>query len=143
MVKIQIDGANMRRIREERRMTQAKLAEMVGFVGPYPIGRIENGQRPVDTERLCKIAKALQVDPRELVEQNVTEDKQKICDALLPVLRMTKNLADLESLEYRNDDTLTGIEIVICTFSNGYRRIANVTADSGTAMIKDLINQIV
>ena len=143
MERFMLNGSRMRQLRENRGMSQKQLADLVGFVGPASVGRIENGTRPVDHQRLIKIAEALQVDPRELTEPNVTDDKQAICDALLPVLKMTRNLADLESLEYRNDGVLTGMEIVICSFSSGYRKIANVTADSGTAMIKDLLNQIV
>lgn len=64
------------------------------------------------------------------------EDKQKICDLLLPALRATRGLHDLEALEY-NDHC----EIVIATFSGG-KKIANVAGDSGVAMIKDIIRQI-
>ncbi|RNM30674.1 hypothetical protein EDX97_07800 [Absicoccus porci] len=68
------------------------------------------------------------------------EDKQLICTLLLPVLRRTRNLHDLEELEYKRkgDD-----EIVIATFNNGYQKHVNVSLDSGTAMIVDVINHIV
>lgn len=65
------------------------------------------------------------------------EDKRAICKALLPVLQMTRNLNDLVSLEY---DTLR--EIVVATFDSGYTKRANVAMDSGTAMIKDILKQI-
>lgn len=69
------------------------------------------------------------------------EDKQKICDLLLPVLRETSNLCDLVSLEYYR---LTDYEErVIATFANGHPKNVNVSLDSGTAMIKDIIDQIV
>ena len=66
------------------------------------------------------------------------ENKQEICKALLPVLKMTHNLYDLESLEF-NPET----EIVTATFTSGYKKHANVCMDSGTSMIKDILNQIV
>lgn len=66
------------------------------------------------------------------------ENKKKICEALLPVLKMTRNLYDLENLEF-NPKT----EIVTATFTNGYKKYANVCMDSGTSMIKDILNQIV
>lgn len=66
------------------------------------------------------------------------ENKQEICKALLPVLKMTRNLYDLESLEYNPED-----EIVTATFTSGYKKHANVCMDSGTSMIKDIISQIV
>lgn len=65
------------------------------------------------------------------------EDKRAICKALLPVLQMTRNLSDLVSLEYD-----TSREIVVATFDNGYTKRANVAMDSGTAMIKDILKQI-
>ena len=67
------------------------------------------------------------------------ENKKEICKALLPVLQMTRNLHDLVDLEYIGD----GIEVVIATFERGYRKTANVIMDSGTAMIRDIIRQIV
>lgn len=82
------------------------------------------------------------------------EDKQHICDLLLPVLQATRNLSDLVSLEYEKigvpawydelDITIEfhDMEIVRATFENGYSKEANVTMDSGTAMIKDIIKQI-
>ena len=66
------------------------------------------------------------------------ENKQKICDLLLPVLQATRNLYDLVSLVY--DETN---ETVKATFVTGYMKIANVAADSGTSMIRDIIGQIV
>ena len=64
------------------------------------------------------------------------ENKQAICDALLPVLQMTRDLFDLESLEYQEDDNR---EIVVATYSNGYKKEINVHMDSGCAMIRDII----
>lgn len=66
------------------------------------------------------------------------EDKQKICDLLLPALQATRNLHDLVELKY-NEET----ETVTAHFLNGAQKRANVVADSGTAMIKDIIKQIV
>lgn len=66
------------------------------------------------------------------------EDKQKILDLLLPALQATRNLFDLVSLQYDGKN-----EIVVATFDSGYIKTANVAMDSGTAMIKDLIKQIV
>lgn len=66
------------------------------------------------------------------------EDKQKILDLLLPALKETRNLSDLVSLTYDCSK-----EIVIALFTSGGVKLANVAMDSGTAMIKDLIKQIV
>ena len=66
------------------------------------------------------------------------EDKQKICDLLLPALQETRNLQDLEKLTYNEDN-----ETVVATFWYGRKKIANVHMDSGTAMIYDIVKQIV
>lgn len=69
------------------------------------------------------------------------EDKAKITKALLPVLRMTRNLDDLLDLEYHKPGG--SFEFVVATFENGKKKHANVTGDSGTAMIQDIISQLV
>lgn len=73
-----------------------------------------------------------------LQETTPTEDKQMICDALLPALQLTRHLDDLFSLHY---DPKT--EKVIADFTTGCVREVNVAADSGVAMIRDIIQQIV
>lgn len=68
------------------------------------------------------------------------EDKQKILDLLLPALQATRTLHDLVSLTYvwcSNNE-----QYVVATFENGYRKKANVSLDSGTAMIKDVMETI-
>ena len=69
------------------------------------------------------------------------EDKQKICDLLLPALQATRDAADLTELEYENDE-VNQRELVTATFIGGGFRIINVSMDSGTAMIKDIINHL-
>lgn len=66
------------------------------------------------------------------------EDKQKILDLLLPALQATRNLEDLASLKYNPQK-----ELVEARFLSGYAKWANVAADSGTSMIRDIIRQIV
>lgn len=70
--------------------------------------------------------------------RKVEEDKQKILDLLLPALRETRNLHDLDNLEYNAKNGL-----VYATFRNGYTKVVNVECDSGTAMIQDVIRGIV
>lgn len=64
------------------------------------------------------------------------EDKQKICDLLAEALRATDNAYDLVSLTYDKDK-----EIVEVRFLNG-NRLINVAMDSGTAMIRDIVNHL-
>lgn len=66
------------------------------------------------------------------------EDLQKVCDLLTEALKKTRNLRKLKKLYY---DKST--ETVIATFECGGTKIANVAGDSGTAMISDIIRQVV
>ena len=66
------------------------------------------------------------------------EDKQKILDLLLPALQATRNLHDLKSLEYSEER-----DLAYAKFESGCQKVVNVAMDSGTAMIRDVIGQIV
>ncbi len=66
------------------------------------------------------------------------EDLQKVCDLLTETLKATRNLNELEKLEYQKNS-----EIVIATFTNGNIKKVNVMLDSATAMISDIIKQVV
>lgn len=66
------------------------------------------------------------------------EDKQLICDKLLEVLQLTRGLYDVLELQYRPET-----ETVVAGFASGFTKTANVAADSGIAMIRDILRQIV
>ncbi len=65
------------------------------------------------------------------------EDKQEICNLLLKTLQKTRNCYDLLNLNltYKKENDL---EFVIIEFEGGSRK-ANITFDSGTAMIRDIM----
>ena len=60
-------GLNITIIREQRGLTQEKLAELAGLHRAY-IGQIERGEKNIGLRNLEKIAKALEVDIRVLVD---------------------------------------------------------------------------
>jgi len=60
-------GLNITIIRERRRLTQEKLAELAGLHRAY-IGQIERGEKNIGLRNLEKIAKALDVNIRVLVD---------------------------------------------------------------------------
>ena len=64
------------------------------------------------------------------------EDKQKILNLLCRTLQATDNASDLLSLTY-----LPHEDAVIVRFVNGRRRV-NGALDSGTAMIRDVVNNL-
>ena len=63
----EIIGLNIRRIREERKLSQEKLAALAGIHRVY-MGQVERGEKNVGVVNLEKIAKALDVDIRVLVD---------------------------------------------------------------------------
>ena len=63
------------------------------------------------------------------------ENKKEIIKALLPVVQLTSNGANVIDLKYKHYDT--DEEIVEIRFSHGVKKV-NVRADSGTAMIIDV-----
>lgn len=65
------------------------------------------------------------------------ENKQKICDLLAEALRATENAWDVVRLKYDEDD-----ESVEVWFVGGGNRRINVAMDSGTAMIRDIVNHL-
>lgn len=60
-------GFNIRRIREKRGLSQEKLAALAGLHRAY-IGQIERGEKNIGLKNLEKIAKALEVPVRFLVD---------------------------------------------------------------------------
>lgn len=64
---IQRIGLNIIKIREKKKLSQEKLAALAGFHRAY-IGQIERGEKNIGLRNLEKIANALEVPTRRLVE---------------------------------------------------------------------------
>jgi len=60
-------GFSIRRIREERGLSQEKLAALAGLHRAY-IGQVERGEKNIGLKNLEKIAKTLEVPIRTLVD---------------------------------------------------------------------------
>jgi len=60
-------GFNIRRIREERGISQEELAALAGLHRAY-IGQIERGEKNIGLKNLEKIAKALNVSIKVLLD---------------------------------------------------------------------------
>lgn len=65
------------------------------------------------------------------------ENKREICIALTAALKMTRNQIYLKDIEYVKEDN--GEEYAILHWCNGYKKKICVTADSGIAMIYDIV----
>ena len=74
-------------------------------------------------------------------KESYMENKQAILNKLLEAFKLTRQLEDLESLTYRTD-LVEGLEIVEMKYRNGGTKRVNVTADSGVAMIEDIMKYV-
>ena len=63
-------GGNLRRLREDRLLTQAELAERAG-IALSSLVRIENDQVDPRFSSIRKLARALDADPKELTTREV------------------------------------------------------------------------
>lgn len=68
-------GENVKKYRILRGMTQAELAEKLGYKNKASIGKIENGNNEVLISMAIKIAKALGVDVMDLMHKKDTADE--------------------------------------------------------------------
>ena len=66
------------------------------------------------------------------------ENKQEICDSLCVTLQKTRDQRDLLSMTF--DENL---EIVIAEYTDGDEKKISVWGDSGIALIKDIIEELV
>ena len=72
------------------------------------------------------------------------EDYQGICDRLLEALKLTRKYSDLVSITYcRNYNGERGRDIVEVMYDQNRLIKVNVSADSGIAMIYDILKWII
>jgi transcriptional regulator with XRE-family HTH domain len=65
---MEVDVTKMKRLREERVLSQRELATMAGLT-QMTVWRIENGYRDARPQTIRKLARVLGVEPKELVKR--------------------------------------------------------------------------
>ena len=86
----------------------------------------------------AKVAAAVRAYRQER-RQGFYEDKQFICDLLVKTLNATRDQRDLVRMDYQRRGD--GDEVVYVIYESGCRT-ANVSMDSGIAMIRDILKAI-
>lgn len=61
---------NLRRVREQRGISQEMLAELAGLHRTY-VGSVERGERNISIDNIERLAEALKLDPAELLRRDV------------------------------------------------------------------------
>ena len=72
----------------------------------------------------------------------IIESKAKITKKLFELLQMTRDGEDIEDMEYVNDPNSIGREHVYIKYKDGYMKRVNVSMDSGSALIRDVLREI-
>ncbi|MGB7126597.1 MAG: short-chain fatty acyl-CoA regulator family protein [Methylovirgula sp.] len=79
-------GARLKRLRRERQVTQARMAEELDVSASY-LNLMERNQRPITVQVLIRLADVYGVDPREFMEgdanQTIGEIEQLLTDPLM------------------------------------------------------------
>ena len=60
-------GERIRQQREAKGMTQLELAQKIGYTTTGAVSLIESGKRDISLDKVCEIAKALDVTPHWLM----------------------------------------------------------------------------
>ncbi|NHB89571.1 MULTISPECIES: helix-turn-helix domain-containing protein [Photorhabdus] len=107
-------GARLKRLRNQRKMSQAALAEQCGWASQSRIGNYESGTRNVSADDAVILSKALGVSPSELMFGDNTESQQgsevsEICTELSKRQKILLELFD-ELPDSEADELLKTLE---------------------------------
>ncbi|MGW5113969.1 short-chain fatty acyl-CoA regulator family protein [Streptomyces noursei] len=94
-------GARLRRLREERRMSQADLARVLG-ISPSYLNQMEHDSRPLTVPVLLRLTEAFGVDPGFFSERDTTRLMADLREALAGEITEARiSAADLRDLATR------------------------------------------
>ena len=94
-------GANIRRLRAERRYSQEQLAGLAGMNAKY-LSEVERGERNLSVELLVALANVLEVSPAEILADEQYEHPSRE-DIIAKILRLLQSMhLDLLIFVYRN-----------------------------------------
>ena len=88
-------GKRIQEIRKSKKLTQEKLAEMIGIDTPN-LSNIERGKRFVSSDTLKKIIKSLNVKEKDLFDFEHVKSKNELINSINNIL----NESDIKEIEY-------------------------------------------
>ncbi len=88
-------GKRIQEIRKSKKLTQEKLAEMIGIDTPN-LSNIERGKRFVSSDTLEKIIKSLNVKEKDLFDFEHVKSKNELINSINNIL----NESDIKEIEY-------------------------------------------
>ena len=88
-------GKRIQEIRKSKKLTQEKLAEMIGIDTPN-LSNIERGKRFVSSDTLEKIIKSLNVKEKDLFDFEHIKSKNELIKSINKIL----NESDMKEIEY-------------------------------------------
>ena len=99
-----IYGKNLKRLRQERGMSQEELAKALGFKNRSSINKIEIGRSSIPTNLIAKTAEVLGVSPLELFQEE-TGPQMKVSEEFVPELEILPSLwVDYEKLSDKSKE---------------------------------------
>lgn len=124
--------------REHRTMEELILFALMRKVSQYEDPRSAEHRMRRYLIALDEIERKEWEKVKYMIERKLdeSENKQEICNLLAETLRATRSFWDVTGIAYSQKE-----ERVTVQFLNGKKSI-NVAADSGAAMIKDIMNHI-
>jgi transcriptional regulator with XRE-family HTH domain len=123
-------GKKLRRLREERGLSQQKLAREAGMVQPM-INRFETGERKISPHHAMKLAQPLGIVPSELLSPGINVPAGQA--AVHPVQGIAVPNMPLEDLieDCARKDGAYAIAFALLKLADVLGQIADRSADSG------------
>ncbi|TGN79498.1 XRE family transcriptional regulator [Streptomyces bauhiniae] len=126
-------GARLRRLREERRMSQADLARVLG-ISPSYLNQMEHDSRPLTVPVLLRLTEAFGVDPGFFSERDTTRLLADLREALAGEIAESRiSAADLGDLAAR----LPGVAKVLLDLGRSNQQLSERLAGAADGRDRD------
>ena len=113
---------NIKRLRKEKGISQAELANMVGYADKTMISHIENGKIDLTRSKIVEIANALNVAPGYLMGWNVPKENEfenlkidyehLLSPSQNELLKLLDNRPDIEEfIDYAKDASTEDVQV--------------------------------